>query len=226
MQSCLCWDCFRRHSWADLKHRRHSKSTAPQPARSEQLPHPIFPDIIIDCQRYQQTASSTSPNFVWDICGSRHIYSLSISQSLLAWQVRIILCPCHLQSMGGRRVEREKKRERAGRQGDRAKLFQTRARLCLHRAVITYLYLGNSVMLFKSIMSTDCWDWYWQEDKYRYNGFQLALLHFQCWKNNQQHRPKSWGDIKWLPFLPDRVRKAFLRFCLFCVCIILRFLWW
>lgn len=44
---------LRLFSESFLKQLRHSKSTDLQPVRSDRLPSPIFPDIIIDCQRYQ-----------------------------------------------------------------------------------------------------------------------------------------------------------------------------
>lgn len=89
-------------------------------------------------------ASSTFPNFVWDVCSNRRRLF-----ALLAWQVRIILCPCHLQRHTHTQCSPSRAISGSGKPS-----FD-----------IAHLHLVKSVMPFKSIMSTDHRDWYWQEGK-------------------------------------------------------------
>lgn len=108
----------------------------------------LVQDTIIGCQRYQPEPAQLFPTLCETIAAIVGACSLSLS----AWQVRIMLRPCHLQ--------------RASETDNilRAELFQTLASLPPSFA-ITHLHLVKSVMLFKSIMSTDCYDWYWREGK-------------------------------------------------------------
>lgn len=58
--------------------------------------------------RLSGTATSTSPNFVWDICGRRHIYSFPLSLSFSLTGENYIMS---LSSAEQRRERLEKERE-------------------------------------------------------------------------------------------------------------------
>lgn len=108
-------------------------------------------DTIIGCQRYQLEPAQLFPTLCETFAAIVGACSLSLSQ-LDRWELYCVLVIC---------------REREERETDNilwAVLFQTLGSLPPSFA-ISHLHLVKSVMLFKSIMSTDCHDWYWQEGK-------------------------------------------------------------
>lgn len=108
MQLCLCWDSL---------HIVVSWSKASQ-AFKEQGPAvcQVITTSFLYFSRYNHrlsgTASSTSPNFVWDICGRRHIYSFPLSLFQPdRWELYYVLVICRAKEREARETERELRRQ-------------------------------------------------------------------------------------------------------------------
>lgn len=111
----------------------------------------LLQDTITGCQRYQPGPAQLFPTLCETFAAVVGACTLSLSLSQLdRWELYCVLVIC-----------RERARQTIFTEQSYFRLWQA----CLHLAAITHLHLVKSVMLFKSIMSTDCHDWYWREGK-------------------------------------------------------------